>query len=74
VRADLDPGSTERLEVKRIATLLLLLSCGCAVREPIRVMYCEQKTPDGKHCAVWAKKTHPPCVHDAAGDCTPNTR
>jgi hypothetical protein len=54
--------------MKYILILALLLTIGCAIRKPVQAMYCESKTPDGKHCAVWAK--HPyPCTHDVYGDC-----
>jgi hypothetical protein len=53
--------------------VLVLLTAGCAIRKPIQAMYCERKTPDGKHCAAWAKH-QTECVHDAYGDCTAETR
>lgn len=49
--------------MKTLVILLCLVLCGCAVRKPIQALYCDQRTPDGKHCARWAKgDAWKPCV------------
>lgn len=53
----------------KIIPLLLLLTTSCAIRKPVEAMYCEHKTADGKHCAVWAKRPYP-CVSTPDGSCT----
>jgi len=57
----------------RYAFLLLLsvVLCGCAVRKPVLALYCDQRTPDGKHCQQWASHTPLPCVKNEFGDCKP---
>lgn len=36
---------------------LALLFSGCAAKRAYRTLYCNQLTPDGKHCAAWAPDT-----------------
>jgi hypothetical protein len=56
-----------------LIAVMLLMTAGCAAKNVARAMYCEHKTPDGKHCTVWAK--HPTeCVHDVYGGCTADTK
>lgn len=60
--------------MKPLVILLCLALSGCAMRRPVLALYCDQRTPDGKHCERWAKaKGWTPCQQtstmEGEGEC-----
>lgn len=42
-----------------LVSLAVLLLCGCAVKRPIRAMYCDVRNPDSS-CHTWAQHREQP--------------
>lgn len=58
-----------RAEKEVILLFALILLTGCAIKKPIRALYCADLKPDGR-CAIWAigqGPGYPSCESSAFG-------